>query len=59
MNTPALRPPLAYYGGNTTVAARIAALLPTHAHYMEPFAGAVENARRPEQYRELQQLLRL
>ena len=37
--TPA--PPFAYYGGKTTMAARIAALLPGHRHYVEPFAGSL------------------
>lgn len=34
MTSTTLRPPLPYYGGKTTVAARIAELLPTHAHPM-------------------------
>lgn len=34
-------PPFAYYGGKTTLAARIVALLPEHRHYVEPFAGSL------------------
>lgn len=34
-------PPMAYYGGKTRLAARIAALLPAHEHYVEPFAGSL------------------
>lgn len=37
----ALKPPFAYYGGKTTLAERIAALLPAHTHYVEPFAGSL------------------
>lgn len=42
-------PPFAYYGGKTTLAPQIAALLPAHRHYVEPFAGslAVLLAKRP------------
>lgn len=32
---------MAYFGGKTRLAARIAALLPEHAHYVEPFAGSL------------------
>lgn len=32
---------MAYYGGKTRLAARIAALLPPHEHYVEPFAGSL------------------
>ena len=34
-------PPFAYYGGKTRLAARIAALLPDHRQYVEPFAGSL------------------
>lgn len=34
-------PPFRYYGGKTTLAPEIAALLPDHAHYVEPFAGSL------------------
>lgn len=34
-------PPMAYYGGKTRLAAKIAALLPSHEHYIEPFAGSL------------------
>lgn len=42
-------PPMAYYGGKTRLAAKIAGLLPPHEHYIEPFAGslAVLFAKRP------------
>ncbi len=36
-----VRPPFAYYGGKTTLAPRIAELLPPHEHYVEPFAGSL------------------
>ena len=36
-----MKPPFAYYGGKTTLAERIADLLPQHAHYVEPFAGSL------------------
>lgn len=38
---PALRPPFAYYGGKTRLAGQIAAALPEHGHYVEPFAGSL------------------
>ncbi|OFB37945.1 DNA methyltransferase [Mycolicibacterium sp. (ex Dasyatis americana)] len=34
-------PPFAYYGGKTRLAPKIAALLPHHEHYIEPFAGSL------------------
>jgi DNA adenine methylase len=37
----ALAPPLVYFGGKQTLAGRIAALLPAHEHYVEPFAGSL------------------
>ena len=36
-----LTPPFAYYGGKTTLAPSIAAMLPAHDHYVEPFAGSL------------------
>jgi DNA adenine methylase len=36
-----MKPPFTYYGGKTTMAAAIAALLPQHDHYVEPFAGSL------------------
>lgn len=36
-----MRPPFAYYGGKTSIAERIVALLPSHSHYVEPFAGSL------------------
>lgn len=37
----ALKPPFTYFGGKTQVADRIAALMPSHEHYVEPFAGSL------------------
>ena len=37
----ALKPPFTYFGGKLTLAERIAALLPPHQHYVEPFAGSL------------------
>lgn len=34
-------PPMAYYGGKARLASRIAAMLPAHSHYVEPFAGSL------------------
>ncbi|AMU39220.1 DNA methyltransferase [Mycobacteroides abscessus] len=34
-------PPLAYFGGKTRLADKIAGLLPAHEHYVEPFAGGL------------------
>jgi DNA adenine methylase len=36
-----VKPPFAYYGGKTTLAEQIAAALPPHTHYVEPFAGSL------------------
>jgi DNA adenine methylase len=36
-----IRPPFVYFGGKQTLAGRIVALLPTHLHYVEPFAGSL------------------
>jgi len=44
-----VKPPLAYYGAKVTIGPQIAALLPAHEHYVEPYAGslAVLLAKRP------------
>lgn len=44
-----MKPPIAYYGAKVTIGAQIAAVLPPHEHYVEPFAGslAVLLAKRP------------
>jgi DNA adenine methylase len=36
-----VKPPFTYFGGKTAIAAQIAALLPPHEHYVEPFAGSL------------------
>lgn len=36
-----MKPPMPYYGGKTKLADRIAAALPTHRHYVEPYAGSL------------------
>jgi DNA adenine methylase len=36
-----LKPPFTYFGGKLKLAERIAALLPSHQHYVEPFAGSL------------------
>jgi DNA adenine methylase len=36
-----VKPPLTYYGAKVTIAERIVALLPSHSHYVEPFAGSL------------------
>lgn len=36
-----MKPPFPYYGGKMSVADRIAAVLPEHGHYVEPFAGSL------------------
>lgn len=36
-----MKPPVGYFGAKTTIAAQIAALLPTHEHYVEPYAGSL------------------
>lgn len=53
---------MSYYGGKTRLASKIAALLPAHDHYVEPFGGslAVLLAKRPsrmETVNDLDQLL--
>jgi DNA adenine methylase len=44
-----VRPPFGYFGAKTAIAAQIAALLPAHEHYVEPYCGslAVLLAKRP------------
>ncbi|MEO3852766.1 DNA adenine methylase [Streptomyces sp. B8F3] len=37
----AARPPFSYFGGKTRLAPAIAAHLPAHQHYIEPFAGSL------------------
>jgi DNA adenine methylase len=36
-----VKPPLAYFGGKTRLAPRVAALLPPHRHYVEPYCGSL------------------
>lgn len=36
-----MKPPFTYFGGKTRLAPQIAALLPPHEHYVEPFAGSL------------------
>lgn len=36
-----MKPPFTYFGGKTAIAEKIAALLPPHRHYVEPFAGSL------------------
>jgi len=36
-----VKPPVAYFGGKATIAAQIAALLPRHEHYVEPYGGSL------------------
>jgi DNA adenine methylase len=36
-----MKPPFTYFGGKTSIAPQIAALLPAHEHYVEPFAGSL------------------
>jgi DNA adenine methylase len=44
-----MRPPFGYFGAKTAIAEEIAALLPAHQHYVEPYCGslAVLLAKRP------------
>lgn len=44
-----MKPPIPYFGGKITLAPHIAALLPPHRHYVEPYCGslAVLLAKRP------------
>ncbi len=41
MSDVALRTPMAYYGGKTSMAPWIAEHFPPHMHYVEPFAGSL------------------
>lgn len=41
MTAAALRPPVPYYGGKILTGPAIAALLPAHTHYVEPFSGSL------------------
>jgi DNA adenine methylase len=36
-----MKPPLPYYGGKMTIGPKIAALLPEHLHYVEPYCGSL------------------
>lgn len=36
-----LKPPFPYFGGKGTLAGRIAAMLPGHGHYVEPYCGSL------------------
>lgn len=36
-----MRPPVPYFGGKITLAPTIAALLPKHGHYVEPYGGSL------------------
>lgn len=36
-----MKPPFPYYGGKQLTAERILALLPSHEHYVEPYAGSL------------------
>jgi DNA adenine methylase len=36
-----VKPPITYFGGKSTLAPHIAALLPEHGHYVEPFGGSL------------------
>lgn len=36
-----MKPPVPYFGGKMTIGPAIAALLPAHTHYVEPYAGSL------------------
>lgn len=36
-----MRPPIPYFGGKMTIGPAIAALLPSHDHYVEPYCGSL------------------
>ena len=42
----AMKPPFTYFGGKTSIAPQIAALLPAHEHYIRPFARVAGRAAR-------------
>jgi DNA adenine methylase len=41
VTSPRVRPPLKWHGGKHYLAAKIVALMPSHTHYVEPFAGGL------------------
>ncbi|MEU4228328.1 DNA adenine methylase [Nonomuraea sp. NPDC026600] len=55
-----LPPPMPYYGSKGTLAPRIAALLPAHQHYVEPYGGslAVLLAKKPSEQETVNDLSR-
>lgn len=36
-----MKPPMPYFGGKQRIAARVVALFPEHAHYVEPYCGGL------------------
>jgi DNA adenine methylase len=36
-----VKPPIPYFGGKMTIGPQIAALLPAHSHYVEPYCGSL------------------
>lgn len=36
-----MKPPISYFGGKTRLGPKIAALLPAHRHYVEPYCGSL------------------
>lgn len=36
-----MKPPFAYFGGKSILAPKIAAMLPAHGHYVEPYCGSL------------------
>lgn len=48
-----MKPPIPYFGGKIRTGPAIAALLPKHQHYVEPYCGslAVLLARRPRRWK--------
>jgi DNA adenine methylase len=39
--TAPVKPPFTYFGGKASIAPQVAAMLPPHGHYVEPFAGSL------------------